>query len=359
MFAKPSIRHQRARRAFTLMEMLLSGVILSLIFLGMQSAILLASRAAPDRSGGSSVLIRSGAAIDGLSADLAYATSILSSSATSITFTVADRTGDGAPDTIGYSWSGSAGAPLLRTLNGGTAVPVSSNVRDFKLDYQKRAQLRATTYSESNEILLSSNDGIGLLNLGVGEIDSTESYGQHLSPSLPAAAARWRITRVKFRARTHGPANGTTLVQIRKGASGGKPGAMLEERTMLESGLSSSFQWKEFTFSDLTTVPAGSGLCLVLNWVSDAHSCDVEYQALLALAPNTHLVYSSNGEQSWSVNSGQDMIHYIYGTYSSPNPAAYDYFLSGVECTLRSGSDPRSGARTTIRLVNQPTVSGP
>ena len=53
------------------------------------------------------------------------------------------------------------------------------------------------------------------------------------------------------------------------------------------------------------------------------------------------------------------MLFYIYGKVSTSNPIQYRYVLTGVQATLRSGSDAASRVQTTIRVVNQPEVSGP
>ena len=56
-----------------------------------------------------------------------------------MTFTVADRTGDSAADTIRYAWSGVAGDPLTRQINAGTAVTVAANVQSLQLSYDSRS----------------------------------------------------------------------------------------------------------------------------------------------------------------------------------------------------------------------------
>ena len=52
--------------------------------------------------------------------------------------TVPDRTGDNAPETIRYAWSGTVGTSLTRQRNGGTAEPIATNVQSFTLTYLRR-----------------------------------------------------------------------------------------------------------------------------------------------------------------------------------------------------------------------------
>ena len=90
--------------------MVLASVIVAIILLGMHSAMLLASRANPDRNGRNSSWLQGGLGLDQMSADLSVATGFSAMTSTSVTFTVPDRNGDAAAETINYSWSGVAGA---------------------------------------------------------------------------------------------------------------------------------------------------------------------------------------------------------------------------------------------------------
>lgn len=350
---------RRTQSAFTLVEVLLATSIMAMIALGLGSAMVMAARAAPsDRSKSTNAATITGRAVDQLSAELSYATAINSSTATSIDFTVPDRTGDGNEDKIQYSWSGVSGAPLLRSINGRTGTPVATNVTQFQLTYDKKNQQRATTYTESAEVVLNSYDGAGLLNLGDGVIESNTWYGQVFKPSLPADATHWRVTRARLKFKKHSSNEGYVRMQIRA-LNGTVPGAVIEEGVVQESGMTSSYAWRELSCSNVSGRLPGSSLALVVQWVYDDEACDVQYQLLLAGGANAYLVKTTNSGSTWSTPAAQDMIYYVYGTYSTANPVAYDYWLKSVRCTLRSGSDNASRVHTTIRIANEPQVSGP
>jgi prepilin-type N-terminal cleavage/methylation domain-containing protein len=355
--AKPQLQPDLRRSGFTLIELVLSTSIIAVILLGVQSAMVLASGS--NRSSASQLSLSSGRAVDLLSADLSCATSILSSSATGIQFMVPDRNGDNSPETITYSWSGVSGDPLLRSINGGASTTVLASVNEFQLTYDKRSQQRATSYTESGEVLLASNDGIGLLNLGDWREQQNNWIGQYFKPSLPGGASRWRVTRVLIPARIHNSAFGSTRIQIRTANSSGFPGVVLDEATMQESSLTSSYTWQQFSFTNVSGRTPGTGLCIVAQWVSDSDACDIQYQALLGVGVNAYLVTSTNGGATWGAPLQQQLIYYVYGTYSTTDPVASDYWLTGVRCTLRSGSDTAGRVVTTIRTINEPQVSGP
>ncbi|MEP0846589.1 MAG: hypothetical protein HRF50_07175 [Phycisphaerae bacterium] len=125
-------------QAMTLAEVLISLSVVSLLFGTMMSAILVASRAAAQTAGQADV---SGvpAALARLSDELSGATSITSIADRGITFVVPDRTGDGAPDTIQYAWSGTTGAPLVRTM-GGASENVVLAVQSLSFDWELQGQ---------------------------------------------------------------------------------------------------------------------------------------------------------------------------------------------------------------------------
>lgn len=132
------MRHSRRflrQGGYTLLELVICMPLMALLMLGMSSAILISSRAMPDNESAGSALLQSAAALDGLAAELTNATTINSRSSTALTFVTPDRGSDGVADTISYSWSGTAGTPLLRQVNGSTAEEVITSVQRLALTY--------------------------------------------------------------------------------------------------------------------------------------------------------------------------------------------------------------------------------
>jgi hypothetical protein len=127
------------RTGFTLVEVVLSAVTLAVLLLATGSAVALAARAIPDGRSVASATVAGGRALDSLTTDLADATAVTSATATAITLTVPDRTGDGVADTITYAWSGVSDAPLTRKFNTGTAATIAAKVREFKLTLDIRS----------------------------------------------------------------------------------------------------------------------------------------------------------------------------------------------------------------------------
>jgi prepilin-type N-terminal cleavage/methylation domain-containing protein len=132
----------RTHRGFSLVELLVSMGILSVLLIGVTSAILIASKAlpSPNSSAASQALVAS--ALEQLNADLLVATAIKEITTKAITVTVADR-GHGAagPETIRWAWSGTAGAPLTREYNSSGAKTIVPSVSEFALSPEVVARM--------------------------------------------------------------------------------------------------------------------------------------------------------------------------------------------------------------------------
>lgn len=125
----------RSRRAFTMVEMVASMVILTILMLGISSSLVIASRAIPDGRSPAKQFVDGSEMLLQIADELSCALTVTVHTATVVEFTLPDRNGDAAEDTIRYSWSGVAGAGLMRQYNGATAAAVLDDVHEFQLSY--------------------------------------------------------------------------------------------------------------------------------------------------------------------------------------------------------------------------------
>lgn len=127
------MRHtRRDAGAFTLLEVMLSTVIISVIMMAMTSVMALSTRCLNSKS---EDVGRASDVMDEITTDLNLAESFSERTATAVTFTVPDRDNDSQSETIRYSWSGTPGDSIMRTYNGGGEVAVAEDVRYFSLEY--------------------------------------------------------------------------------------------------------------------------------------------------------------------------------------------------------------------------------
>ena len=122
-----------SRTAYTLVELVVSIAVTGILMAGLTSTLFVASRGVSVEGPSRATLTGSSAAQDVLG-DLQQSIAFTERTATAATFTVADRDGDAAPETIRYAWSGTPGDPLTRQCDG-LVVNLIEDVQEFQLGY--------------------------------------------------------------------------------------------------------------------------------------------------------------------------------------------------------------------------------
>lgn len=156
-----SARISSRRRGVTLLELLASSSIMAMLMLGIGSILYVSMQTFDSRD---SVVIQratSGEIVGDLADDLRHAIKFTTRTSTAVTFTVPDRTGDELPDTVSYSWSGTAGDPLLYSFNGATPATIADDVHQFDLEYISTYMLGLKTppMAGSSVLFVVSNPG--------------------------------------------------------------------------------------------------------------------------------------------------------------------------------------------------------
>ncbi|MBU6413481.1 MAG: prepilin-type N-terminal cleavage/methylation domain-containing protein [Planctomycetes bacterium] len=147
-------------RGFTLIEVLVSTAIATILFGAIGSCIMIASKAYPSQNSPLARAVEAAQAAEFMSADLRYAKTVVSGSAKSLVFTVADRTGDNVDEVIGYMWSGTAGDPLQRLFNSAATENVVDSVQSLKLQYDIRSVTGTTTRKYLDRVLIELDAGL-------------------------------------------------------------------------------------------------------------------------------------------------------------------------------------------------------
>ena len=348
----------RHNPGFTLVELLVSIAVTMVIAVGLGSSMLVASRALPDATNPAGATIAAGEAAEQLATELQYAISVNNRSATMIEFTVADRNGDELDETIRYEWSGTSGDPLTRQYRGGTIIPVLENVHQFDLSYE--LQMICEEIPQGNESFETLLGGFnGYVDLKSYSIKDDEWYGQYFFPWLPGDAVNWKVTRIRFKARTDGGTDGVCRVQLQLPTQGDFPsGIVLEEKTLLESTLRWYYTTQEFSFSSVSGLSPQQGLCLVFKWISNDTACKILGQDKGVYAPNIQLSKSTNRGATWSGRDGESLFFWIYGTVTTEDEPQIEntYCLKAIRITLRTGNDEQSTVYAATKTLNQPEV---
>jgi prepilin-type N-terminal cleavage/methylation domain-containing protein len=313
---------RRCRRGLTLIELLVAICIVAILMAGLGSAVLIAGHAVDGGGGPAARFSDAAQAVHRITADLAYATSVPERTDRAVTFTLPDRNGDGADETIRYWWSGKPGDPLMCQYGGNAPVPVAENVHGLKLSYLLRTlpgEQPPAVPQESEELLLISHDDApgGHMN----DFDLTRRFqgAQYFKPTLPTNTLRWKITRLLVRLR-RGARFGQVLLDVRTADADQKPTqTTLEGKSIASASLPNAYQWIEFGFDTLTELDPASGYCLVLRgnrlWVTGVAQWE---QGGSPMTPNTHAMRSLDGGSSWTdPTDAADVRFFVYGTVTT------------------------------------------
>jgi type II secretory pathway pseudopilin PulG len=316
-------------RGLSLIEAILSLVVLGILMAAMASVVTVTSRAAEVNQGPSASPATAAKALDLLSADLRLATAFTAApTSSSLSVTVPDCTGDGVADTVAWAWSGNGSAELsafllTRSVNGQPATTVASDVQLFDLTTLTRtvtAPPSPTLVESSEQPLIFHDDAPGgsFSDFGLSKDNWCATY---FKPSMPPYAVSWKITRVKFIAKRDGTANETALVQIRTATAALKPSStVLASATIAETSLASSSAWVDVSFTPLANLDPLEGYCLVISQPNNSGNAGkVQFESNGNPMPfNAHFMKTTDAAANWSnPNSGDDLRFYVYGTITT------------------------------------------
>lgn len=344
------------RRGFSLLELSVSLVAASILVVGMGTSIYLASQAANAGVGRHQNARQAGEALSNLARELSFAVSVNNTYTTTqrVECTVPDLTGDGLDDVVRYSWAGTAGSPLLRTLNAGTAQTVADNVQHLQLSLQKRAKsggsaTESAQRSWMNDLTSGSTQTFS--------VDSSNSVGQYFLPTLPAGATAWRITRIDVKARRSGTTDGILRVQVRQATTGYAPSTLLEEVSISESRLPSSMGTYSITVPGAASLSPGQPACLLfLQEAGSGTAAVLEYGSSSSATTNTRKLQTWF-TVFWFSQATEDLHLAVWGTYTGPpGTGTQEFYYTNIDASLQLGSQTATRLHAGIPLINTPAA---
>ncbi len=349
------------RRAWTLVELVVSAAAATVLVAGLASAVVLASRALPPAPHRANAAAAAALVAEQLAADLTCAVQVSQLTSRRIVFSVPDRTGDGTPDTIVYDWPGTVGAALRMSRNGSGYVNVLPNVTDFTLVggiATVTEQIAPTEQSGQALLAICTTGGATYNALVQGNLWT----GNVVRPLLPSGVVRWKPTSVWLMLAASGPTTGTARVRLYAVDWNGLPTPTpLGEATIRESALSTSLQWYEYTWSDVPDLPPGAAIAFIVEHVNNPPSCAVAYRFSSAAASLGYArVASTDGGNSWNLMPTYAVIFALYGTIVrevSGGSVDHDY-LTTLRFRLTTDGAADRTLETTVRLLNTPEIGG-
>ena len=239
------------------------------------SALNIATRSLrPDAA--AAVSLDSGRSLTMMQEDLRFATRIIDRGPRSIRMLTTDADRSGKGDIVLYSWSGTVGDNLTRSVNGSNAIPICENVTDFNVGLSTRGETqRIPEPSEpTSESLFRQQTSTSSLDWQTA--DSSSAFGQLISPSLflstakPGADDEWQITRVEFyAARLYSWGGSTYRFELNRATDDGLPTHdVLYTETRDPNIISSSGAWTSISMSGLPWLDASQNVAMTFTYLS-------------------------------------------------------------------------------------------
>jgi hypothetical protein len=353
-------RHTRLRLGHTLVELVTAMVAGTILLAGLAAVTMIASQVAYTPAA-SARQLEAAEAVHEFGDDARYATLLTTRSGRALEFVVTDRDGDGAAERIRYEWSGVPGAPLLKTVNGGTPVTAVEAVQDLQLSYATVAETTAiSSTTDSAEAKFAFNEN----GMSFSRNVTAESFvARAIDPSSLAAAGRlyWNLTKVEFQASQGGSSDQTLLVQLRStGSPDSNPtGEVLGEVQVDEGSLSNSIGWQVVPFtSPIRGLQLHRNYALVLaRTTADGAPSNYIAATVRTNTVDTSPLESNDGGATWQY-TGAQMDYRIWGTYTTAGPTvnvARNY-VTRVNVVLQPGSESSSRVNASIPLENRPEL---
>lgn len=343
----------RARRAFTLIEMILALLITSIVMTSVASLVFAATKAAPASDGVQSASMEAAGCLTRLSAELAAAKTVTEASPDAVEFTLADWTGDAIDEVVRYEWGNDAGDPVERRVNAGPPEAIVKAARNFALTYDTNSEKVPVGITEDvqTDKIVQSKAVISLVEDG---IRANQWLGQIISPSLGASEDSWKLRRIRLWLKQSGTVDGSTIVEIRGVTTGGVPSnAVYASFTINESSLSTTASAVDL-YPVVPEIPATTKLALILRPASGASSLDVQFGIPTTVSTTTPGLVSTDSGATWTKSTVRVAKHEVSAdVFDRTDGYVVRMVVRRVGVVLENGAAPTRLERS-VRMLNSP-----
>ncbi|MFA9477362.1 type II secretion system protein J [Phycisphaerales bacterium AB-hyl4] len=364
----PNRSRGRANRSagFSLVELSVAIALSAVVMLALGSAMVLASRALPNADSPALASHDVGRALEQLSTDLQHALYVSERSPHAITFTVADRTGDGSPQRMRYAWSGEPGEPLTWQLDDHDPVDLLPSIDTFELSYEQQGYTRthAGHAVEGIQTLVSSHPRpSSSSDRETSSITSSSWLGQIIRPDIPTAdpdnVLYWQPTYAAYVASRPLLLPPSHWVRLVVPELDHRPSeTVLAHYTQSAGLLGTSLSWRDAPFSDAPMLMPGQPVNLIIRSSNaGGTSAFVEYD--INALPTGGRLRTTNGQHAWeSVENNRALIHALYAIpYTvGPSQSLTRHHLTRVHVSVRATGEQHPRFNTAVHLPNRPGV---
>lgn len=347
--------------AFTLMEVLVAMAVASILLLAISSSVMLASQAIPDGSSRAAHLIETGKAVEQFSTDLQHALRVTEREANAITFTVADRDGDGSPQAIRYQWvAGEDGrGPVTRQIDNDAAETLLDDVAAFELRYDVAytdEQYAGPAVENTGEIFSKFSD-LGYFTTRHVGVDPSNWIGQRVQPTFAGNVLKWAVVGVVLNAKQQTASDTDTHVQFVLPAATGEPDETpSRSMTISRSAFDSSYAWQWASAGDAMDLLPGQAMNLIVRTPgTSGTSAQLRHDID---ASGGGLLLTGNAGATWTRSTSRSLLHYVFGTIFTEGPAQTFRRTRLASVGLKIQPDGAEQAMPTeVTLLNRPLLA--
>lgn len=351
----------RTRRAFTLAEMATAMAVGGIVVTGLGSALMLSTRALPTAETLTGEDRRLARALDLIAEDLAAAVHLTELTTTALTLTHHDRTGNTAPETVRYAWSGTKGDPLTRADNAGKPFEIATDLEDLTITWttQTIPEIYAprTVEKSAGDLYAYTTTG----GTTPYTLNATTYFSQIISPTLPAEATDWTIDTIELYCDSNDDGDpkgyfhfGIFTADIDRGPDT----ELWDEGQETKDIIPKAAGW-------VTSKPAGNA-----GWIAAGTPAAIVYRPMRAPDGDQNVdpvrirlggasvttFFSLNGGDSWTKLASVTPVHRIRGRYryQIAGMTVERDFVTSVTVSATDTQGRR--ARTTAPMRNYPEV---
>ncbi len=352
---KSPLAWRSARRsAYTLMEVVVSLFTVSVLSVGLSSSLFLATRGLSSAEN-TRVGLDATAGLASLEADIREAKTLTSYTSTQITATVPDRTGDSIDDQVQYTWSGTAGAPLERRINGGVARQVVPDVQQIDID--SRVDTRSTTSTTS---FTSSVVHAQSLSGSTVDRELTDSafFGQFFYPTLPANCISWRPTQVSVQLRKgSSTTSGAITIAVYATAANGWPTPTVVGTGSLDVGSwsTTTYALRDVPITSTMSLSPSQGVTFVVFKGMVPSNRTIQVQSTGASGASG-LVSSTDSGATWIQSYTEELRHSVTAQCEVPATTQQTRMIRWLRVQVRSGATSSLTKPMSIEFLNRPQV---
>lgn len=340
------------RCGLTLVELVISMAIMSLIILGISSAILLATRSVPTGDDTDVAVRETAGVVDMISEDLRTAVAVTEwlseegddSGHVVLTLVTQDRDDDGDAERIRYEWHREGGEPaasLTRRVNGLNTATLREDVRNLVMSRFVRGDESHFSGIVNHSAMTSLLNASAVIS-STYAIDESNWIAHSLDFELPGNAVGWTPRLLALYIKREGVADGGVALQIVDADENGQPSENVLCETIVEATLlPSSYTWYPFSLDTCPMVRSGQPVCVVIKPSSGTGQvARLQYSEDAGLQPG-YSFYTSDGGGEWETHTDHCPKLIVAGNlgYEGNVMSVARRFLSGVEFDIELPSN--------------------